>query len=291
MARNGRTDAGVTTDAGVMALRSSTKPLPTDDKKELMKRLLEVRPFVGKKTKRARKGDFNPDTFVRLAKEHVENFSIAKFGEDDLQLLRRGGGPQTVVFNQVATFKDVTFFTHPRDLSVVFSVINDEMRKLVMERGYVEIHPVHYTDISSLPRTVASTNESVDSAWNERLAPSTLTVSEGQKYPTLWKKGKEETTAAAIVRAVEERLVDEDKQRVWSPYRLWTPEARKGKKDSKFTKYLQAYFYIRDIDSEKRPEEITLGLTAMATEAVAAQKEIGRTPDWYQITLEVFSKL
>ena len=52
-------------DAAGMALRSSTKLGPTQDKEELIRRLIELRPFTAT-TENAK--HFNPDTFAKLAK-------------------------------------------------------------------------------------------------------------------------------------------------------------------------------------------------------------------------------
>jgi hypothetical protein len=150
-------------EAGGMALRSSTKPGPTQDSKEIVRRLLEMRPFAASKQHKA---DFNPDTFVRLAKEHSDKYSIRTFGEAERNRLRMG--PQTVVFQQVATFKENHFFKNPYNSDETFSVINEEMRRLAVERGFVEYYPTHYTDKVSMPLKAATTDEGTNSAWKEQ---------------------------------------------------------------------------------------------------------------------------
>jgi hypothetical protein len=276
-------------DAGGIALRSSTKLGPTQDNKVLMQRFQDMREFAATKK---RKKDFHPDTFAKLAKAHVEKYSIAKFGDEALR--RHRGGPQTVVIKEVATFKDVHFYMNPRKTTDYYSVINEEMREVMHKRGYKEIHPVHITNVANLPPNVAAAL-ATNSAWDEQPA---IGVPEGNHYPSLFRegeKGQKETMAASIVRAVEEKLVDEDRESVWSPYRLWTLQDRKSA-DSKLTKYLAAYYFIRSMNKGTRPEDITETLAVMTSSAVAVT--LDKTNKWYQMrnkwyhaTLEVYEEV
>jgi hypothetical protein len=77
------------------------------------------------------------------------------------------GGVEAGGFNQVATLKDVhCWFANPNKKSEIFSVINEEMRKVALERGYIEMQMVHLTDIASLPLPCndATTDEGTNSA-------------------------------------------------------------------------------------------------------------------------------
>ena len=139
-----------------------------------------------------------------------------------------------------------------------------------------------------MPHHIATTDEGANSSWDEQPA---VGVPEGKNYPTLWKKDKDETTAAAIVRAVEERLVDAETQKVWLPYRLWTLEDRKGRSDTKLTKYLAAYYFIRHMNKGEKPEDIRKNLAAMAKDAVAATSKSILTNKWYHLTLEVYEEV
>jgi hypothetical protein len=264
--------------AGMALLRSATKQQPTQDKKELLQRFVENRPFAAS-MKNAK--DFNPDTFRRRAEEHSTKYSIPKFGEAERRHLQ--GGPQTVVFNQVATYKDVRFFMNTQKTEFC-SVINEGMVKDMLEKGFIEYHMSHHTDRASLSRYAATTPGVTNSAWDEQPVGG---VPAGKKYPDLWKKDGD-TTAAAIVRAVEERVLDGKTKTVWSPYRLWTLEDRKTG-DTKLTKWLAAYYYIRHMKKDERPEDITTTLPVMYAEAVAdtrPQKE-----KWYNLTLEVYKEV
>jgi hypothetical protein len=120
---------------------------------------------------------------------------------------------------------------------------------------------------------------------------------DGKKYPILFKgeEGQEETMAASIVRAVEERIVDEARKTVWLPYRLWTLKDRKSN-DSKLTKYLAAYYYIRSMNKGTRREDITSTLARMSTAAVAVtsdkkNKWYHMQNKWYYATLEVYEEV
>jgi hypothetical protein len=84
--------------------------------------------------------------------------------------------------------------------------------------------------------------------------------------------------------------VDEGAEKVWLPYRLWTLEDRKGR-DTKLTKYLAAYYFIRHMNKDKRPEDIDITLSVMATQAVAATTERKENHKWYHITLEVYGNV
>jgi hypothetical protein len=201
------------------------------------------------------------------------------------------------VVKKVALFKDVHFFTNPKDKTEVFSVINEEMRTVAKARGYIELNPSHYTDVTSLPQIVATTeDEGTNSAWADQPAPSVYAVPEGRNYPILWKKYDDETTAAAIVRAVEERVVVKMTEKVWSPYRLWTPQDRKGK-GSSLTKYLTAYYFIRVTKKGERPEDIKLNVSDMVKAALAAKAVVAANTNdpspnnWHEITVRVYAEV
>jgi hypothetical protein len=111
--------------------------------------------------------------------------------------------------------------------------------------------------------------------------------------PGLWKNNKQEqeTTAAAIARAVEERVVNDRTENVWLPYRLWTLEDRKGRDTNLTKKYLAAYYFIRHMKKDERPEDISISLSNMAKAAVAATSERSGKHEWYHITLEVYGNV
>lgn len=49
--------------------------------------------------------------------------------------------------------EDVYFSSmYPNKTSEIFSVNSEELRKVALERGYIEFHSVHLTDIASVPR-------------------------------------------------------------------------------------------------------------------------------------------
>ncbi len=63
--------------AGGMPLRSSTKLGPTQDKKEVVRRMTEMRKFTATEENEM---DFNPDTFATQAVDHIAQYSIGTFG-------------------------------------------------------------------------------------------------------------------------------------------------------------------------------------------------------------------
>jgi hypothetical protein len=87
------------------------------------------------------------------------------------------------------------FFMNPHNTPEFFYVINEEMRQDMLERGFIEIHVEHLTDMASLQRYFATTDDGANSAQDEQPVGG---VPEGANYP-------DETTAVAIVRAVEDR--------------------------------------------------------------------------------------
>jgi hypothetical protein len=200
-----------------------------------------------------------------------------------------------VVIEQVALFKDNFFFQNPNNISQTFSVCNAEMQKVMLERGYVQIFPTHITQMSALPaRVVESGAGDTMPNLQEILAPTKTVLPNGKlsggKLPRLWKKYDTESTADAIVRAIEERVVDMTSKRVWSPYRVWDAEKRKksGLKDSRLTKYFQAY-YSKKVLKMDGPT-----LEAMAKRAVEHRKgssshAVVAKSDWFEIVNKIYS--
>jgi hypothetical protein len=270
------------------ALRSSTKLPPTQNKIDIIKRFLEVRPFVQAKANGRKKAIFHPHTFEKKAHAHVLNYKINEFGSDHRRI--QNGG--TVVIQQVATFENISFFRNPNNVTEGFSVCNAEMKKVMLERGYVPHFINHITEMSTLPAMVGKSGAG-DTMPNlqEMLAPINTTLPNGKlsggKLPPLWKKDKIESTADAIVRAIEERVVDEASQRVWSPYRVWDAEKRKksGLKDSRLTKYFQAY-YSKKVLKMDGPT-----LEAMAKRAVEHRKGTSsHAADWFEMVNNIYSR-
>lgn len=205
------------------------------------------------------------------------------------------GQPTNVAVNQVAMFKEVRFFCDPNASDCVFSVKDDESARIVEGRGHEEIHANHFADRgASLPPLVSDRQTAVQD--NLEVAPVMLTLPNGKKIPELWKASKTESAATAIVRAVEDRVVDREQQKAHSPCRLWTPEERKkhGVNDAKMTKCFQACHFVHVVHHGQDTEMIRTSLKDTAKEAAEKirqdteiqSNEIAR-PKWFDVAVQM----
>ena len=108
------------------------------------------------------------------------------------------------------------------------------------------------------------------------------------QYPTLWKPDTGKSTAWSIIHAFEEKVVDPHDNQIYSPYRLWTTEAKRSfhtKPNSRSTKYAQAYFIIQERYGHLR-EHCPANMKQLAKEAAEYNKQHplphNQTDAWHQ---------
>lgn len=215
---------------------------------QLLNRFTQRRPFAASLTSQTT--NFNPDTFVRRSQEHADQHNFASIHVATGLLF---GGPSqqpAPVINNVATFDKNVFFQDPNDKSRIFSCCDEDMKTYFQTRGFVEVSVTHFTRMpeqqSTLP-TVHVTESSRSSRADLQSVPAPGSLSLPAEYPTLWIPHRK-TFAWSIIHAFEVKVYEADTDRSYSPYRLWTSDARKKfktKSNSKWTKYCQAYFILR----------------------------------------------
>lgn len=236
-------------------------------------------------------GDFNPDTFEMDAACHVTKYGINKHGAI------AGAGvtnqaKQPVVLEQVALFKDVFFFVNPFTNKVT-SVSTEAMRDEMVRRGFRQILVDHITDPSCLPDPPRQEVPDVTRLC-DRLPPSTLKLPRGggkNFVPKLCFKTDDETHATAVVRAYEEKVVDETKNEVCSPIRMWSTNALKNHNlggDSKLTQRRKAYWTIKKM--RLPPSAINLKQSEIFSKCneIKIQAQIPK-PDWEKLAADEYN--
>jgi len=265
---------------GKERLRSSTRK-PVHSMRDVLTRFNESRSWRCNGT-----APRNSDTFKRLADEHLVGYDIRL--QDDGE---EAAKPTTIIVKTCATFENVSFFLDPSDGSF-HSVKDSAMRAAMLQRGFGEVKPTHHTAMITLPRTnpYGSVMGSVPTAPRALSLPARGLLQGKQKIPALWRSSPDETAASAIARAFEEKVVDNSRpQDVYSPYKLWTKQARAdhGIVDSNFTNYCKIYYTVRKLRNGKSVGDIHDKMKALRVEAKQSMDAICTDPDWFQIAKDI----
>jgi hypothetical protein len=244
--------------------------------------------------------NFNPDTFEKDSKEHVLLFEIYKHGKVG-QGEKQGEDDKKIVVRQVATFKDTHFLRDPTSAKL-YSVPNEIMKDAMVNRGFEQIYVEHITDpFAILPTPIAMNNEGAREPTRLADCPAPvsirLPVGNGRKWvPELYIRKDEgskptETLATAVVRAYEEKVVDDSTNTVYSPLRLWTKEelaTRKLKGDCKLTNRFKIYWTVKQMDGNA--DSIELNQQQLLTEAGKRIKELKiNQPCWLDLANEAYT--
>ena len=274
--------------------RSGAKRPPPDrkDHKEWVERFKLARQWAWKPGGRKDGKNFNVDTMTRESMEHNKKFEIYKHpvntkhpvGGDECQV------HQKITIKKVATFNENFFFCDPLSgiEGDVFSVSSKEQAEEMERRGYKRFAVTHIMDMGSLPYLPTRRASSVEQKETEDVVamagPSELTLP--REIPFLF-KADDSTTAEAIVHSFEVKVYDAATRRAYSPYRLWSPEVRKGVKmeRSRLTKYFQCYYTIRELKKDVAPSAIKDGMNALAKLATRHFKQNETPPDWYELAV------
>ena len=185
-----------------------------------------------------------------------------------------------MTIENVALFKDVSFFLHPVLLEV-HSVISELMCEVMEAMGYVKIHVVHHTSMATLPKTAVKQQQDPESAPAPPIVKLPMADEKG-KIPKMWKKDGE-THAVSLVRSFEEKFVTVDKhnkpRNVFSPLRMWTRELRAANNitDSNFTNWCKVYYYVRKIKANQDPTTISDNFTKLRKLATDHNPATART--------------
>lgn len=237
---------------------------------------------------------FNCDTFERRSKEHTAANKIDAF------FVRTGGNwshsqsrQETAVIRDTPPFKDCTYFIDPGDKRV-FCVTNEAVKQGFLQRGFKVWSVTH---LSGMPATFPVLSTAAPSSMNpeelaSKLGPLELILP--STYPKLWVPTKDGTTAEGIVHAFETKVYDPSARVAYSPYRLWTHDARKKaniKANTRLTKTCQCYWYLRVI---LKADPSTVKLSIGAKTAAAAKEIKARNvsaPDWFELATNACTTL
>jgi len=253
------------------------RPPPPTTVADLVNRFANVRPFAASNTTST--AEFNADTFNRKAQEHVDrhNFAAVQWNVRPGSMFNGGQRQEPPIIQNVATFEKNFFFRDPADPTRLFSCCDEQMKLYFETRGFISVSVLHFTggpdDQRSLPTltAVAAANETQDEL---ELSPGPTELKVPVQFPKMWCP-RSKTTAWCIIHAFEVKVYDPDTKTKYSPYRLWSPEARKAagtKSNTKWTKYCQAYFILKRSHGPD-PSLCNLALTALAASATQYNKD------------------
>jgi hypothetical protein len=209
--------------------------------------------------------DFNKDTFRVMSKDHMRRHDMKNHGVSPLGGGWRGNSKKPQKIELVPTFKDCYWLVNPNDHREIYTVRNKDHKDEMLRRGYLDdvVKVYHCGTLNTLPASIKKRRKNPEVVeerpLENRPRPTWIripdTTDEGYKagkpimYPNLYCI-KGETLAEAVVRAVEDKVIDKIQNQIWSPYHLWTQANREGTafatcKDTKPTKWFSCYYYIR----------------------------------------------
>lgn len=276
------------------------QPPPVRTIAELKLRFLQVRGhFCAAKV--PEKHPFNPWKFEKEAKEHAKRYKITSVVvSSGSQVNTNHSEPPTqpVVVNNVATFDRNHFFQDPNNLQLIFSGCDERTVAHFRSKGFTEIGVKHYTNGEEIPEdlprpTALERPQVLTEDIVVREGPATLCLPP-TGIPKLWKPtGK--TTAWAIMHAMETKVYDYETGTCYSPYKLWTKEARsaaKLAKNTSFQKYFAAYFILRTARGSE-PALCKDKISVLYGEATAFKKAnaYARAAEWFDMANAVIPKL
>jgi hypothetical protein len=247
---------------------------------EVLKRFGKKRGFLNPRGKKA----FNKDTFTLASRAYLIVSKITEqFGTDPAS---QNVGPPIVNVQNVACFKDVIFM-RGNVTGKFISVASTDMRDLMIQRNFSVVLCSHCTDPEQLPDAEVYSPQNKD-ATNEELvrvsAPTSLTIPtmldgscRNGKMPNLWTLNEEETAAASIVRAFEDKVIDGHTKTIYSPYRFWTADIIKKNGmngDTSFSTRCAVYCYVKEIMAGTSPALISLQVNVLKKAAVKAKNEL-----------------
>ena len=197
-----------------------------------------------------------------------------------------------VVVEYRDAFSDHRFF-HDGAGNVITCCRDYHAREL-LERGYKEATHLHVgaTDgINALPPALqgaTSPTTGVTAAVDLAKVPApknpTFPRCPDGRLPKLFRRagadGVQETLAASLVRAVEEKVVDEEAAKVYSPYHMYTKEivadatSNARKENGRLSNYWKCYCCIRGLMTDQDPKHIKLGVKPMLEKASAAGAQV-----------------
>jgi hypothetical protein len=233
---------------------------------------------------------FNTDTLNREAKAHTMEYKFDDFPIETGRKERAMAGTKNVTIKLAPTFEKNSFFVDPSTFHI-YSCADMTIESRLVALGFQRAAVTHLTgpgDLLQLPK-LSTASSMTEEEILEAVPPTVLTLPHGQQ-PHLWKpNGK--TTAENVVHAFEIKVYDSEKKLSFSPYRLWTKEARDRfgtKVTSMLTKYCQIYYTVRHLKKDLNPATINESMKELINLAV---KDIKRQkidePDWFQIACSI----
>jgi hypothetical protein len=200
----------------------------------------------------------NTDTLEREAKAHMSKYKFDEFPIDTGRKERPMTGKISVTIKLAPTFEKNAFFVDPSNFHI-YSCADTTIESRLEALGFQRTAVTHLTgpcDLLELPKLAAASTTTEEEIL-EASAPIVLSLPCGQQ-PHLWKlSGK--ITAENVVHAFDVKVYDSEKKIIFSPYRLWTKEARDQfgtKVTSMLTKYCQIYYTVRHLKKEMDPSTI-----------------------------------
>jgi hypothetical protein len=234
---------------------------------------------------------FNTDTCTSKAKEHTTKYKFNEFKINTGSRERMSQTAKSVTVRLAPTFEKNSFFVDPSSLHI-YSCADTAIERRLEALGFQRAAVTHLTGPSSLlllPKLAAASNEATESEILEAAAPTILLLPRGQQ-PHLWKPNGR-TTAENVVHAFEQKVYDSAAKIIYSPYRLWTKEARDQfgtKATSMLTKYCQIYYTVRHIKKDLEPSAIKESMNPLINLAVQhVKRQKIDEPDWFKLAISI----
>jgi hypothetical protein len=234
---------------------------------------------------------FNTDTCTRQAKEHMTKYQFKEFPINTGSRERTSKTAKCVTVRLAPTFEKNSFFVDPTTLHV-YSCADTAIESRLEGLGFQRAAVTHLTGPSSLlllPKLATASSKLTEPEILEAAAPTILLLPRGQQ-PHLWKPNGR-TTAENVVHAFERKVYDSESKIIYSPYRLWTKEARDQfgpKVTSMLTKYCQIYYAVRHIKKDLHPSAIKESMNPLINLAVQhVKRQKIDEPDWFKLAISI----
>ena len=215
---------------------------------------------------------FKSDATVTAFKQHLRDHSMQR----ERDAASGSGAGMTIV--QRPAFDHVKFFVAPSGISgterMAWSVPSRALATEMVQRGYEVLSVTHLpNDDRMLPPPVAERCRGAAGSLSTDGEPPPESLKVPDRVPDIDRSASAPTPAAQVVEQMElkVKLFEHHRRVVYSPIRLWTPDARrdsgfKANQSTPLAARCKIYLYIRRI-LQQEPSTIDLTYDALRSAA------------------------